>query len=176
MRETAAATRAALRSFGLNRQSSASEHLDRLSGGRLRWDWRGGLEYSRNDRCFSSLGHASATRRQPWQRYRKKWLRRAQKICSFRGRGLKHSLLRTQQQQKFKELQLQSFGGAGERHPQLQRSGLARHTASLLNARISKHALCRIPGCKHFWGARFACFFVIGNPPRLIKTHVSTID
>jgi hypothetical protein len=162
----------------------------------LRWDWRGGLEYSRNDRCVSSLGHASATRRQPWQRYRKIKLaeasaknlqpqrprletqpaEKAQKICSLRGRGLKHSLLRTLQQQKFKELQLQSFGGAGERHPQLQRSGLARHTASLLNARISKHALCRIPGCKHFFGARFACFFVIGNPPRLIKTHVSTID
>jgi hypothetical protein len=94
---------------------------------------------------------------------KKKWLRPAQKICSFRGRGLKHSLLRTLQQQKFKELQLQSFGGAGERHPQLQRSGLARHTASLLNARISKHALCRIPGCKKtfFWGAvgMFFCYW-----------------
>ena len=162
MRETAAATRAALRSFGLNRQSSASEHLDRLSGGRLRWDWRGGLEYSRNDRCVSSLGHASATRRQPWQRYRKKnWLRPAQKICSLRGRGLKRSLLRTLQQQKFEELQLQSFGGAGERHPQLQRSGLARHTASLLNARISKHALCRILGCRSFFFARLACFWLL---------------
>jgi hypothetical protein len=70
---------------------------------------------------------------------------------------LKHSLLRTLQQQKFKELQLQSFG-AGERHPQLQRSGLARHTASLLNARISKHALCRIPRRKQIFGVRFAYF------------------